>query len=55
MRLPHHVRVQTETLRLYVELTFGCCMQHPGFDFSGAKFSGQAPNPRTFMGGISEK
>lgn len=29
--------------------------EHPGFDFSGAKFSGQAPNPRTFMGGMSEQ
>ena len=28
------------------------CLQHPGFDFSGAKFSGEAPNPRTFMGGM---
>ena len=28
-------------------------MQHPGFDFSGATFNGQAPNPRTFMGGMS--
>eukprot|EP00891_Asterochloris_glomerata_P000687 jgi/Astpho2/687/e_gw1.00013.132.1_t len=27
--------------------------EHPGFDFSGAEFSGEAPNPRTFMGGIS--
>lgn len=27
-------------------------MEHPGFDFSGATFTGQAPNPRTFMGGM---
>jgi len=27
--------------------------EHPGFDFSGAQFSGSAPDPRTFMGGIS--
>eukprot|EP00920_Eleutheroschizon_duboscqi_P038716 GHVT01092965.1.p2 GENE.GHVT01092965.1~~GHVT01092965.1.p2 ORF type:complete len:174 (-),score=36.94 GHVT01092965.1:937-1458(-) len=27
--------------------------EHPGFDFSSATFSGQAPDPRTFMGGIS--
>lgn len=29
------------------------CMraQNPGFDFSGATFNGQVPNPRTFMGG----
>ncbi|KAK9810223.1 hypothetical protein WJX72_006960 [[Myrmecia] bisecta] len=26
--------------------------EHPGFDFSGAEFSGEAPNPRTFMGGM---
>lgn len=26
--------------------------QHPGFDFSGAQFSGEAPNPRTFLGGM---
>ena len=31
------------------------CLQHPGFDFSGAKFSGEAPNPRTFMGGMSQQ
>ena len=27
-------------------------VQHPGFDFSGAEFNGQAPNPRHFMGGM---
>jgi len=27
--------------------------EHPGFDFSDAKFSGQAPDPKTFMGGIA--
>uniref|UniRef100_A0A0G4FK65 CS domain-containing protein n=1 Tax=Chromera velia CCMP2878 TaxID=1169474 RepID=A0A0G4FK65_9ALVE len=26
--------------------------EHPGFDFSGASFSGQAPDARTFMGGV---
>ena len=26
--------------------------EHPGFDFSGAEFSGAAPDPRTFMGGV---
>ncbi|CAE8682946.1 unnamed protein product, partial [Polarella glacialis] len=26
--------------------------EHPGFDFSGANFSGQAPSARTFMGGV---
>jgi len=30
-------------------------MENPGFDFSGAEFSGQAPDPKTFMGGISHK
>eukprot|EP00921_Rhytidocystis_pertsovi_P007848 GHVQ01013010.1.p1 GENE.GHVQ01013010.1~~GHVQ01013010.1.p1 ORF type:complete len:220 (+),score=42.03 GHVQ01013010.1:213-872(+) len=29
--------------------------ENPGFDFSGASFSGQAPDPRTFMGGVSYK
>ena len=23
--------------------------EHPGFDFSGADFSGQVPDPRTFL------
>ncbi|KAF8822202.1 nuclear movement protein domain containing protein [Cardiosporidium cionae] len=27
--------------------------ENPGFDFSSATFSGSAPNPREFMGGIS--
>eukprot|EP01114_Cavostelium_apophysatum_P008168 TRINITY_DN2048_c0_g1_i1.p1 TRINITY_DN2048_c0_g1~~TRINITY_DN2048_c0_g1_i1.p1 ORF type:complete len:155 (-),score=20.10 TRINITY_DN2048_c0_g1_i1:42-506(-) len=27
--------------------------ENPGFDFSGANFSGSAPDARTFMGGIS--
>jgi hypothetical protein len=27
-------------------------IEHPGFDFSTAKFSGSAPNPNTFMGGM---
>lgn len=26
--------------------------EHPGFDFSGAEFSGMAPDPREFMGGV---
>eukprot|EP00922_Rhytidocystis_sp_ex-Travisia-forbesii_P058448 GHVS01086385.1.p1 GENE.GHVS01086385.1~~GHVS01086385.1.p1 ORF type:complete len:177 (-),score=34.43 GHVS01086385.1:265-795(-) len=26
--------------------------ENPGFDFAGASFSGQAPDPRTFMGGV---
>jgi hypothetical protein len=29
------------------------CSQHPGFDFSGAKFEGEVPEARTFMGGMS--
>eukprot|EP00828_Plagiopyla_frontata_P044083 TRINITY_DN7084_c0_g1_i1.p1 TRINITY_DN7084_c0_g1~~TRINITY_DN7084_c0_g1_i1.p1 ORF type:complete len:183 (+),score=44.25 TRINITY_DN7084_c0_g1_i1:156-704(+) len=29
--------------------------EHPGFDFSSAEFNGMAPDPRTFMGGISYK
>eukprot|EP01133_Synstelium_polycarpum_P012398 gene12398-14550_t len=28
--------------------------EHPGFDFSAAEFSGQSPDPRTFMGGMKE-
>lgn len=27
--------------------------EHPGFDFSSAEISGDAPNPRTFLGGYS--
>jgi hypothetical protein len=27
-------------------------VEHPGFDFSGAKVNGEVPNPRTFMGGM---
>jgi len=26
--------------------------ENPGFDFRGANFNGEAPDPRTFMGGI---
>jgi len=29
-----------------------CLLQNPGFDFSQAQFSGNCPDPRTFMGGI---
>lgn len=29
--------------------------EHPTFDFSQAQFSGQAPDPRTFLGGITRK
>lgn len=29
--------------------------EHPGFDFSGAEFSGSAPDPRTFMGGVHKR
>ena len=28
------------------------CGQNPGFDFSGASFNGQVPDPKTFMGGV---
>lgn len=30
------------------------CLQHPGFDFSSAEISGEAPNARTFMGGYTQ-
>lgn len=26
--------------------------ENPGFDFSGASFNGEAPDPSTFMGGV---
>ena len=26
--------------------------ENPGFDFSGASFNGQVPDPKTFMGGV---
>jgi hypothetical protein len=29
--------------------------EHPGFDFSGAEFSGSAPDPRTFLDGVKYK
>lgn len=29
--------------------------EHPGFDFSGAEFSGSAPDPRNFLGGVPYK
>lgn len=28
------------------------CVQHPGFDFSGASFNGSVPDPKSFMGGV---
>mmetsp|Transcript_8739 Transcript_8739/g.25177 ORF Transcript_8739/g.25177 Transcript_8739/m.25177 type:complete len:157 (+) Transcript_8739:209-679(+) len=28
--------------------------ENPGFDFSGADFNGNVPDPRTFMGGIKQ-
>ena len=31
-----------------------CDMQHPGFDFSQAEFTGNAPDPSKFMGGIRQ-
>jgi hypothetical protein len=33
---------------------FDVFMQHPGFDFSQAEFSGSCPNPKTFLGGIKQ-
>ncbi|KAK9845103.1 hypothetical protein WJX74_010649 [Apatococcus lobatus] len=44
--LTHQVETQRLMLERFQE-------EHPGFDFSGATFNGQAPNPRTFMGGMS--
>ena len=38
-----------ETRRLMLERFQ---MENPGFDFSGADFSGACPNPRTFMDGL---
>ncbi|GAU24629.1 hypothetical protein TSUD_289920 [Trifolium subterraneum] len=35
--------VKSELLKTYM---------NPGFDFSQAQFSGNCPDPRTFMGGI---
>jgi len=29
--------------------------ENPGFDFSGADFNGQVPDPKTFMGGVGYK
>ena len=29
--------------------------ENPGFDFSGADFNGQVPDPKTFMGGMAYK
>jgi hypothetical protein len=29
-------------------------VQHPGFDFSQAQFTGNVPNPSTFLGGIKQ-
>ena len=26
--------------------------ENPGFDFSGASFNGQVPDPKNFMGGV---
>ena len=30
-------------------------MEHPGFDFSGAEFNGEAPDAATFMEGVPHK
>lgn len=43
------VTAQSDQQRLLLERFQA---EHPGFDFSGATFNGQAPNPRTFMGGV---
>ncbi|KAK9846275.1 hypothetical protein WJX81_000693 [Elliptochloris bilobata] len=43
------LRQQSEQKRLLLERFQE---EHPGFDFSGAEVSGDAPNPRTFMGGL---
>lgn len=40
---------QDETQRLMLERFQE---ENPGFDFSGASFNGQAPDPSTFMGGV---
>ena len=29
--------------------------ENPGFDFSGAEFSGSCPDPRNFMGGVKHQ
>ena len=29
--------------------------ENPGFDFSGAKFNGNVPDPQKFMGGVQYK
>jgi hypothetical protein len=39
-------------VRLTKRLSALWAAQNPGFDFSGAEFSGACPDPRTFMGGI---
>ncbi|CAL8461738.1 g1269 [Coccomyxa elongata] len=44
------VQAESEKQRLLLERFQE---EHPGFDFSGATFNGEAPNPRTFMGGMS--
>lgn len=40
---------EEEVKRLMLERFQG---EHPGFDFSGAEFSGSAPDPRSFQGGM---
>ncbi|KAL9320042.1 hypothetical protein ACSQ67_011881 [Phaseolus vulgaris] len=41
-------RFQEEVSFAFITILF----QNPGFDFSQAQFSGNCPDPRTFMGGI---
>ena len=42
--------VQEEVSKKMMLERFG--VENPGFDFSQAEFSGQAPDARTFMGGV---
>ena len=44
------VAIQEEQKRLMRERF---SRENPGFDFSNASFSGDAPDPKTFMGGAS--
>ena len=50
-----HVQALDHQMRSDLFADSSLCMQHPGFDFSSAEISGEAPNPRTFLGGYSEK
>jgi len=58
-RVVHGQRVQSQLSPIDVEreretiLRERWQQEHPGMDFSGAVFNGSAPDPRTFMGGVS--